>query len=175
MPKVQRKKCTMCGKTRLIKFFSPRTSRGIGATHSWCKSCRVVYRRNRYATLTDEQKFAFHISSKSSHLMRNYGMTLVDYVQKVSEQNNLCAICGEVKHYETHTFKGFKENALGRRESDSCHLDQCNLYVDHDHKTKKARGLLCNDCNRAYGLLHENTKSIENLLAYDLKYKQENY
>jgi uncharacterized protein YbaR (Trm112 family) len=167
-----RKKCTICGKTRLIKFFSPRKNRTPTSTHSWCHSCRIKNGRNRYANLTDKQKFAWHISGKKSHLMRNYGLTLDEYVQKVSDQNNLCAICKVVKHYETHTLKGFKKNALGKRGKDSCHLDKCNLYVDHSHETNEVRGLLCKECNLAYGYIKEDTESIKNLLAYDLQYKR---
>jgi len=168
---MQRKQCTMCGKTRLIKFFSPRKNRAIHSVHSWCKPCRIVDSRKRYSEMTDKQKFGHHMTSKKSHLMRNYGITLDEYIQKVSAQNNLCAICNKVKHYETHTFKGFKKNALGKRGKDSCHLDKCNLYVDHNHETGKVRGLLCKECNLAYGHIKENTQYIKNLLTYDLKYK----
>ena len=166
-----RKKCTRCGKTRLIKFFSPRKNRAPTSTHSWCKSCKIENGRSRYANMTVKQKFQNHIAKKKWHLMNFYGMTLDEYVQKVSSQNNLCAICGEVEHYETHTLKGFKKNALGKRGTDSCHLDKCNLYVDHSHETGGVRGLVCKECNLAYGHIKENTQHIRNLLAYDLQYK----
>lgn len=52
-----------------------------------------------------------------------YNFTLEEYDKLIEEQNGLCGICGGI-------------NSNGRR-----------LYVDHDHKTGKVRGLLCNTCN----------------------------
>jgi Recombination endonuclease VII len=34
------------------------------------------------------------------------------------------------------------------------------LYVDHDHRTGEVRGLLCNACNTAIGLLEEDRARI---------------
>lgn len=42
--------------------------------------------------------------------------------------------------------------------------------VDHNHKTGLIRGLLCQLCNSAYGMLRENEQSIIGLLNYHRKY-----
>lgn len=47
----------------------------------------------------------------------------------------------------------------------SCHTKK-PLVLDHDHKTGKARAMLCNPCNTALGLMHEDPDAIEGLLAY---------
>lgn len=41
-----------------------------------------------------------------------------------------------------------------------------DLVVDHCHKTGKVRGLLCNNCNRAIGLLGDNVHSLFNAWLY---------
>ena len=41
-----------------------------------------------------------------------------------------------------------------------------SLYVDHDHQTKEIRGLLCNACNTAIGLLEENCGRLLSALFY---------
>lgn len=70
----------------------------------------------------------------------------------LEEQHGVCAICGKP---ET------KPNAK-------------YLAVDHDHKTGEVRGLLCNNCNRALGLLQDNTEVLQNAINY-LKKHERNY
>lgn len=67
-----------------------------------------------------------------------YGISHDEYDALLKEQNGLCAICG-------------RPDRLGK-----------SLAVDHDHKTKLIRGLLCQNCNQAIGLLDD---SIDLLLA----------
>ena len=40
------------------------------------------------------------------------------------------------------------------------------LCIDHNHDTKKPRGLLCHNCNTALGLLKDNTQIILGLSRY---------
>ncbi len=40
------------------------------------------------------------------------------------------------------------------------------LAIDHCHKTGKVRGLLCQACNTALGLLEDDIERIQMLLAY---------
>jgi hypothetical protein len=40
------------------------------------------------------------------------------------------------------------------------------LVVDHDHNTGAFRGWLCDICNRAIGMLGDNTSGVANALAY---------
>jgi hypothetical protein len=53
------------------------------------------------------------------------------------------------------------------------HLNKCGicsdsliLYVDHNHKTGKLRGLLCPSCNSAIGLLGENPSLFAAAVSY---------
>ena len=40
------------------------------------------------------------------------------------------------------------------------------LLYNHNHKTGKVRGLLCHNCNRALGLLHDDTELMQKASEY---------
>ena len=40
------------------------------------------------------------------------------------------------------------------------------VVIDHSHKTKNLRGLLCNGCNKGIGLLKENVSILKNAINY---------
>ena len=84
---------------------------------------------------------------KGYNLKRDFGLSLDDYNKMLVKQNNCCSIC---KQPETAKLKG-KIKALS---------------VDHNHVTKKVRGLLCGLCNSALGKLKENKDIIKALLEY---------
>lgn len=88
---------------------------------------------------------------KNGGNLRRYGITLKEYNALLKKQNNVCAICGGV---ETATLNGIIKK----------------LAVDHCHKTKMVRGLLCDRCNRGLGYFKDNIKTINNSLKYLKKY-----
>lgn len=65
---------------------------------------------------------------RNATLLRKYGLTAQQYDKLLTLQGGVCALCGK------------PPKAGGRK-----------LAVDHDHKTKRVRGLLCVlPCNRYY-------------------------
>lgn len=73
--------------------------------------------------------------------MKEYGITLEQYASMDAEQGSLCAIC--------------RQATPGK-----------NLSVDHDHDTGFVRGLLCQPCNFAIGLLEDDMARVLRALAY---------
>lgn len=82
-------------------------------------------------------------NSRKTMLKSVYGISLEDYDKLLRNQGDKCAICGIL------------QKELNKP-----------LYVDHDHKTSKIRGLLCHNCNVAIGLLKDSLSNISNALDY---------
>lgn len=81
---------------------------------------------------------------------KRYGVTEQQYKERLKQQNNRCAIC---------TKRPTRHKTHGKR-----------LYVDHDHKTKQVRGLLCFHCNTALGYLREDAVAARRMLRYIERY-----
>lgn len=90
---------------------------------------------------------------KSSHrkcwLKTKYGMSIQDFENLVKSQNGKCAICGG-----THD----KLSRWGTLEK--------YLHVDHCHKTKKVRGLLCHRCNVGLAMFDDDTHRMRVAIGY---------
>jgi hypothetical protein len=76
---------------------------------------------------------------RGQNLWCKYGLTLAKYDEMVVAQAGRCAICG----------RG------GER-----------LHVDHSHSTGTVRGLLCHQCNKALGLLQDNSSLLREAARY---------
>lgn len=87
-----------------------------------------------------EQRKKFTRNSR----IRAYGITPERYKEMLNEQGNRCAICS-------------KENKRA-------------MAIDHDHKTGKVRGLLCDPCNLSLGHI-EKDGFLEKATKYIAKYK----
>lgn len=86
---------------------------------------------------------------KKADLKRFYGVTLDWYKQTLEGQGFCCAICR--KHESKNTQRNGKV---------------LNLSVDHCHSTGRVRGLLCNNCNRAIGLLDHSVDVLDSAIDY---------
>lgn len=75
-----------------------------------------------------------------------------DYKILIEKQKGLCAICGKKETYKYGSGK-IKQLAL-----------------DHCHKTKKPRGLLCQKCNTAIGMFGDDISLIKRSIIYLKKY-----
>ena len=75
-------------------------------------------------------------NKRKYELQYYYGINEAQYELMLKSQNGVCKICGSP---ET-----IKRNSKIKQ-----------LSVDHDHKTFKIRGLLCNNCNRKLGALED--------------------
>jgi hypothetical protein len=95
-----------------------------------------AYRRRRRKLPEVKQR------ERKSHLKRKFGLTPEEYAARLAAQGGVCAICE-------------RQPSAGRQ-----------LDIDHDHRTGEVRGLVCNSCNQALGLLGEDTFRLMSAAAY---------
>ena len=83
---------------------------------------------------------------KRRSVLKTICWTPEEWDKAYTEQGGVCAICGQVS------------------------TDGRKLSADHDHKKKKARGLLCNECNFMLGKARDNPDILEAGADYLRKY-----
>ena len=83
------------------------------------------------------------------HMMRSYGIDFKEYEEMLLTQDGKCAICKAEPPKNQH---------------------KTRLNIDHNHETGKVRGLLCDCCNRALGLMRDNTDLLSKAIDYLTKY-----
>ena len=87
--------------------------------------------------------------TRKSRLKTQYNMSTDEYNDMLEAQKFCCAIC------ETNTPGGT-----------GC------FHVDHNHKTKQTRALLCSRCNTAIGLMKEDITVLHKAIEYLNKYSE---
>ncbi len=90
-------------------------------------------------------------------------------VAKWGEKNPEKNIIGKLTSRARRIYKITYEEYMKRMATSDC-CEICgikdNLCYDHDHKTMKFRGVLCNSCNRSIGQLGDTLESIQKVIAY---------
>ena len=127
-----------------------------------CRECGAVYRAKdkRRANLCrpcankarNDHKNKNYTATKNAQLKWRYGISWDEYMKMMEEQNHQCAVCK-------------KPAKVGKQGYPV-------LAVDHCHDTKTVRGLLCNECNWAVGLVLDNPNTAKELAEYINKHKR---
>lgn len=78
----------------------------------------------------------------AAQLQRLYGLSLEEFNRLLIEQCGLCRIC--------------QKQMTGP-------IEPC---ADHDHETKKVRGLLCSNCNKGLGFFGDRISNLEAAIKY---------
>lgn len=117
-----------------------------------CKECGGTF-ESKYKTQVfchNDCNLKFHYKkrkksdSKPDWRKQRYGISEEAYNVLVEVQQSKCKICG------LHVSE----------------IPKKVLYVDHCHKTKRVRGLLCNQCNIMLGMSKDNILVLESAIKY---------
>lgn len=93
----------------------------------------------------------WRLKNKAYLIRKESGIEIKDgeYEKLLKDQNNLCKICN------------LPEKILSRNRDRVKYLS-----LDHCHKTKKIRGLLCHSCNTALGHFRDSIELLQSAINY---------
>jgi len=113
-----------------------------------CNSCETEKPLDRfeltgYGYVRNICRACRHRKKKPKRLSRIYKMSYQDLLKIKEKQDYRCAICNA------------HEESLTR-----------DLVIDHNHDTDRVRGWLCHNCNRAIGMLKDDSYVLRRAVAY---------
>ena len=146
---METKQCKDCREVKPIVDFSKRYKDSTSYFNR-CVPCESI-RQAKYRAENKDK-------SRCRQLRRNYGITLDEFNIMLKKQDNRCLIC-DVK---VHAIIG--GDLKGDNKTKAC--------LDHCHATGNVRGILCNNCNKALGLLQDEPSILKQAIAY-LEYNNE--
>ena len=159
------KRCTKCGAEKPLECFY-REPGGRDGHRGDCIDCVKAYRQARYPLIREQaiartkewqaanperhrenqrrrrQRPEVKAREREGHLRRKFGITSETYDAMLAAQGGRCAIC--------------------RRKPTA----GISLHVDHEHRTKRVRGLLCFKCNNALGDFKDDQMLLLNAVDY---------
>jgi hypothetical protein len=131
-----------CGTEKIVGFSQMATGRA--------RSCGCLQKRKG----ADSPAYKHGRSKTKDYynelmIRQTYGLEYHEYLSMVDDHKGVCAICGA-------------EPPKGQHKK--------RLNIDHCHKTGAIRGLLCDCCNRALGLMRDNAQLLSKAIDYLTKY-----
>ena len=104
---------------------------------------------------------------------KNYPFTEEYFFKDIRSRFGLQYICKECRkkdamdrHYSKYNLSANELNLL--RKEKKCFIcgKETKLVIDHDHKTGKVRGMLCDFCNKGIGHFFDNVAVLKNAISY---------
>jgi len=156
------KTCSKCKTVKSINQFCKNKGSRDGF-HSQCADCKnkggaIWYKKNKKTRAVkaksyyQKNKHKFSKQARANKL-KKYDLTFEKVEELLQNQNHVCLICNRT------------EPRYNRK-----------LRLDHNHKTGKFRGFLCNNCNTGLGMFEDNPdflyKAIEYLLEHNFSVEQ---
>lgn len=164
------KQCAKCKLEKPLDSFYENKQMKLGR-HSYCKECISQMGAARWAAFTPEERLknsrASYSKEKQRYLddpeavrkrrrtlwiMREYGLTEVQYAQMWDSQGGCCAVCD------------CKLERSGR-------ICDNMANVDHCHLTGQIRALLCSQCNKGLGHFKDSLDLLRRAVKYLVKHK----
>jgi hypothetical protein len=134
---LETKICTKCGFQKSVNDDFWKLATSKDGIASVCKSCRKVEKTNYYLRIRDDA--SYKNKKRLANYPSKYGVTYQDKQLALFAQGGVCAAC--------------------KQKATLWHLDHC-------HKTSNVRGVLCQKCNQALGMVNDSVERLESLIGY---------
>lgn len=142
--------CSSCGQAKASSDFSNVEQRkGDGRS---CRACsRRAYRRRPEVkeAARKRSRAADPDARANAYYKYRYGITRDEIDDMIEAQGGLCAVC---RRPESQIVP---KSGKPRR-----------LQVDHDHRTGRPRGMVCQFCNMVLGHVDDSTEHLQRFIAY---------
>jgi hypothetical protein len=138
------KTCPRCEVTKPASEYGANQTKRDGL-QGYCKSCAKDY-RSRYYRINAAKWPEWRINRLAGPKVnesRTIQITNQEYLDLYNAATGRCQICGAT------------EGAAGK-----------GLHVDHDHATRKPRGLLCKACNNGLGMFRDKSELLGAAISY---------
>lgn len=134
------KTCVKCNENKNIDLFA-KGGKYADGRRNYCKKCHSIY-VTQYLKNNPEKR----IKNDFKRKFKRHGLSEEQYLFIFNKYNGKCHAC----------------------------KDRDAVNIDHDHSCcqeayscgKCVRGVLCNQCNTALGLLNDDISKIQNLIKY---------
>jgi len=130
--------CKPCNAARSAAARAKNPDKFNATSRKWYENNRAIH-AERVRKWTDANKGRLF----GNHLRRTYGITLEEYNSLIERQGGGCGICGSTQD-----------------------MRKLRFAVDHCHETGKVRGVLCQQCNRALGVLGDGIAGLMKAIEY---------
>ena len=106
---------------------------------------------------------------------RTYSSGSIGYQHKCKK----CSTEVRRKYYKPHEFMRRKFKLTEQQYAELMKNENCQICdkvldkkcIDHCHSSNKVRGILCNNCNTALGLVGDNVSVLEEMIKYLQKHQ----
>jgi len=112
----------------------------------FCPKCHMRKKIDDFYDSGTWCKECFSALVRNNYLKRTYGIDDNEYREILASQDGGCWICGK----------------KGDQKSNGIKM----LAVDHEKKSGKIRGILCENCNRGIGLFNDRVDLLERAIEY---------
>lgn len=138
------KSCSFCKTLKPFEDFHKDRNNVKGkGTAFYCKACANEKTRQHHNKRVAENDLTYKRDKRTSYYKNMHGISLEDFEERLSKQNNQCGIC--------------KVYLNGRGQT---------THLDHDHVTGKLRDILCTNCNQGLGQFKDNKDFLMAAIKY---------